>query len=73
MPILEAPHDAPAMDDNAGDLEQCEYLVRVDWIETRPREKAVWEKGMFANQNTVCKLRNRFTLDRLADHFDLDG
>lgn len=27
-------------------------------------------KGMFANQNTACKLRNQFTLERLVDRFD---
>jgi hypothetical protein len=29
-------------------------------------------KGLFSNQNTVCKLRNRFTLEKLLAHFDLD-
>jgi hypothetical protein len=32
---------------------------------------AVWEKGMYANQNTVTKLRNKFTLDRLAERFEI--
>jgi hypothetical protein len=27
---------------------------------------------MFANQNSACKLRNRFTLDELARQFDLE-
>jgi len=27
---------------------------------------------MYANQNTVTKLRNRFTLERLYQHFDVD-
>jgi hypothetical protein len=59
------------MDDNAGDPEMQEFLVPVEWIDTRPIERAVREPGMFANQNTVCKLRNQFTLERLAEHFDL--
>ena len=71
MPILEAPLDATKMDENADDPEKSEYLVGVRWIDTRPKSDAIWETGMFANQNTVCKLRNRFTLDRLAEHFDL--
>jgi hypothetical protein len=31
-----------------------------------------WEKGMFANQNVVAKLRQPFTLQRLAEVFKLD-
>ena len=42
-----------------------EYVVPVRWTAARPREQAVWETGMFANQNSACKLRNRFTLDEL--------
>ncbi len=72
VPILEAPLDAKEMDENADDPEKSEYLVGVRWIDTRPQSDAIWETGMFANQNTVCKLRNRFTLDRLAEHFDLE-
>jgi hypothetical protein len=71
-PILEAPLKAPSMGENADDPEKSEYLVRVNWIDTRSREDAIWEKGMFANQNTACKLRNQFTLDRLTDRFDLE-
>jgi hypothetical protein len=62
---------APKMDWDADEPELCEYLVRVDWIDTRPREEALWEKGMFANQNVVAKLRQAFTLQRLGEHFDL--
>jgi hypothetical protein len=47
-------------------------VVPVRWLATRPREEAVWERGMFANQNSACKLRNRFTLDELVRQFDLD-
>jgi hypothetical protein len=72
VPILDAPTKAPKMHEHADDPDKSEYLVRVDWIDTQPKDKAVWETGMFANQNTVCKLRNRFTLDRLTEHFDLE-
>ncbi len=50
-----------------------EYVVPVDWIETVSRDDAVWEKGFFANQNSACKLRNRFTLDELSRRFKLDS
>jgi hypothetical protein len=73
IPILEAPHlVATRMDKNADDPELSEYLVRVEWIKTLPREEAIWETGMFANQNTVCRLRNKFTLERLSKHFELE-
>jgi hypothetical protein len=49
-----------------------EYVVPVRWTAVRPREQAVWETGMFANQNSACKLRNRFTLEELVRQFDLE-
>jgi hypothetical protein len=69
IPILEAPLRASDMADEAGDPEQCEYLARINWLDARPRENAVWEKGMFANQNVVAKLRQPFTLQRLVEIF----
>lgn len=73
MNTLEAPLKATNMGWEADDPERCEYLVRVEWIDIRPREKAVWEKGMFANQNVVAKLRHPFTLQRLNEVFDSSG
>jgi hypothetical protein len=73
IPILEAPLAAPNMGDNADDPEQSEYVARVRWIDARPSDQAVWEKGMFANQNVVAKLRQPFTLQRLAEIFQLDA
>jgi hypothetical protein len=73
-PILDLQDElkAPKMGENAEAPEKSEYLVRVEWIKERAREDAIWEKGMFANQNTACKLRNQFTLERLVDRFDLE-
>lgn len=53
--------------------DDLEYLVPVRWITTRERGAAVWETGMFANQNSACKLRNNFTLKRLTEAFGLDN
>lgn len=72
MPLLEAPKLAKAMDKGADDPDRSEYVVRVDWITTRDREDAYWEKGMFANQNSAAKLRHPFTLERLIDVFSLE-
>ncbi len=71
VPILDAPLQAQNMGEHADDPNLSEYLARVRWIDTRPREEAVWEKGMFANQNVVAKLRQPFTLQRLSEIFKL--
>lgn len=44
----------------------------VAWISTRPREQVIRKKGLFANQNSACKLRNQFTLDILYPEFGVD-
>lgn len=61
------PGDPATEDDNA------EWVVPVEWIDARPLDAGFWEKGMFASQHSACKLRQEFTLARLAEHFDLDG
>jgi hypothetical protein len=71
-PILEMPLKASKMAENADDEELSEYLVRIEWIKSVPLERALWEKGMFANQNSACKLRNKFTLERLNQLLNLD-
>ncbi len=71
-PILEAELKAKRMGENADDPEKCEYLVRTEWLKTKPLDKAIWDKGMFANQNTACKLRNNFTIERLIKYFELE-
>lgn len=71
VPILEAPLERP-MDEWLDDSDRVETLVRVEWIRTLNVEDAIWENGFFANQNTACKLRNRFTIERLVERFGLD-
>ena len=60
------------MNENADDPELREYVVGIDWIDTRPLDDAYWETGMYANQNTVTKLRNQFTLNRLYQQFNIE-
>lgn len=57
--------DPAVEDDNA------EWVVPAEWIDARPLEAGFWERGMFASQHSACKLRQEFTLERLAAHFDL--
>lgn len=52
--------------------ELAEWVIPVRWLVSRPEQEAYWETGMFANQNSACKLRQEFTLGRLAAHFRLD-
>ena len=60
----------PPLDDG-GDAN--EYVVPVRWIKTVSKHDAVRYTGLFANQNSACKLRNKFTLDHLAAAFDFDA
>ena len=73
VPILQAPKKAEDMGEDADDPERSEYLVRVEWSKVFPANEAYWVPGMYANQNSVTKLRNKFTLDRLAERFDLEN
>jgi hypothetical protein len=70
-PILKMPNLPPEMARTIDDMERCEYLVRVEWVKTLPMDQGIWEKGMFANQNSACKLRSQFTIDRLTEIFKL--
>ena len=70
--LLKAPLKAPNPAEHADDPDKREYVVRVDWLRHRPREQAFWKPGMYANQNSITRLRQRFTLEELTRHFDLD-
>jgi hypothetical protein len=72
LPILEAPLLATEMDAGVSDPDKSEYVVRIEWIKTLPKDQALWEKGMFANQNSAAKFRHQFTLERLIEEFDLE-
>jgi TPR repeat protein len=71
LPILNAPLVASNMGEFKDDPEKSEYLVRVNWQKTQSRETAYHEKGLFAKQHTACRLRNKFTLEKLATFFNL--
>ena len=72
MPILEAQLEAADMDEDADDPEHERVPGSRALDRHPPRDQALWEKGMFANQNVVVKLRQPFTLQRLAEVFNLD-
>ncbi|MFD9319213.1 MULTISPECIES: endonuclease NucS domain-containing protein [unclassified Streptomyces] len=49
-----------------------EWIVPVTWERAVPREEALWRTGFFANQNSACKLRARFTIEEVTRHFGID-
>ncbi|MDQ2769523.1 MAG: DUF91 domain-containing protein [Bacteroidota bacterium] len=68
--LLELPLVAEKMGEYADDMDKSEYVVRVEWI-TADDIPPLKEKGLFANQNVVCRLTDRKTLDRLKEEFNL--
>jgi hypothetical protein len=57
-----------AVDDGA-DIN--EYIVPVSWEHTVGLSNAFWLKGLFANQNSACKLRHELTLTEVIKAFRL--
>ncbi|WP_328501118.1 hypothetical protein OG828_12045 [Streptomyces sp. NBC_00457] len=37
-----------------------------------PRGQALWRTGFFADQNSACRLRARFTIDEVSRRFGID-
>ncbi len=48
-----------------------EWIVPVAWTKTVDQSKALSTPGLFANQNSACKLRNQFTIDEVSKYFGL--
>ncbi len=67
--LLDLDLEAPAMDRAFDDPERCEYVVRVRWEVAFAREDAFWIPGLYANENSVTKLRDEWTLARLEEAF----
>ncbi|MBP8882308.1 MAG: DUF91 domain-containing protein [Dermatophilaceae bacterium] len=67
---LVGPYEHEPSDDPSEDV--MEYVVPVAWLDARPLSRAYREPGLFASQHSACKLRQEFTLERLAEHFGLD-
>ena len=55
----------------ADDPDRCAYAVAVEWKKTFDRSEAKSFQGIFANQNTACKLYSQETVDFLIDAFDV--
>ena len=69
--LLDVPLTAPNAADNRDDPKLGEWGVGVDWKKTFDRNDARYFKGIFANQNIVCKLRHKRTIDFLRAQFEV--
>lgn len=70
--IFEAPRTAKYLEQFANDPDMSEYFVPIKWLQTVPVERAVYEVGLFGNQNSVCQPtapKWRSTVDRLKSLF----
>jgi hypothetical protein len=70
--LLERDLEAPAMDRAIDDPDRREYVVRVRWLVAFSREDAFWIPGLYANENSVTKLRDLWTLQRLSEAFGIE-
>ena len=68
-PLLELELRAPRVAENKDVPEKAEWAVGVHWLKAVPREQAKTFKGIFANQNIVCKLGDQKTVDFLRSQF----
>lgn len=69
--LLEMDLEANGLARNKDDDESCEWVARIDWCKTFPKDQAFWYKGAFHHLGTACKLKNQETLTRLYEVFDV--
>jgi len=70
--IFEAPRKAKYLEQFRDDAEKCEYFVPIKWLQTVAVDQAIYEVGLFGNQNSVCQPTTpkwRSTVDRLKSLF----
>lgn len=68
-PLLEHSLRAQHAAENKDLPEKSEWAVGVKWLKTFQRKEAKTFRGIFANQNIVCKLRDTKTLEFLQSEF----
>jgi len=59
----------PYLNEFADDPDRRAYAVGVEWKKTFDRSNAKTFQGIFANQNTACKLYSQETVDFLSEAF----
>ncbi len=71
VPFLEVTR-TPAAREHVDDEARAEYVVPVRWVKTLSRDEAIKDSDFFANQNSAVKLTHGYTLQRLAEEFDVE-
>jgi hypothetical protein len=74
IPLTEAPLKGRGIVDSLTKSEVPEHLVGIRWIATVPRSRAIKEKGLFGNQNTVARPRDAkwaYTVERLKERLGI--
>jgi hypothetical protein len=56
----------------APDDDMAAWVVPVEWTHKRQVADAVWQKGLFASQVTVCKLRDERTIELVSQAFGVE-
>lgn len=69
--LLSLPLKASKAGENSDNPEKSEWVVGVKWHKTFPRSEAKTFKGVFANQNIVCKLRHPPTVEFVKKQFEV--
>ncbi|MBL8921732.1 MAG: DUF91 domain-containing protein [Myxococcaceae bacterium] len=69
VPLAKVAVGAKNMLHDKGDDALAETVVGVEWLKAVGLDSAFWTDGLFANQNSACKLRSRFTVEKVAEHF----
>jgi hypothetical protein len=69
--LLEKPLKQPNISENKDNPDMADWAVGINWFKSLPRENAITQSGIFANQNVVCKLKHQPTIDFLTPHYSL--
>ncbi|MGW0027048.1 hypothetical protein [Rhodococcus sp. NPDC003383] len=69
---LNAPYGKEVSDPDP-DEDYREWILPVVWERAVDRERALRIPGLFANQNSACKLRDQFTIDQVTAFIDSLG
>ena len=67
--LVELPLEASYKNQPRPGEDITEWVLPIGWERTLPRSDAIRAKGMFANRNSACPLRDEFTLALLVKAF----
>jgi hypothetical protein len=67
--LLENKTRTKGLERNSNNLEFSEYVARMDWLKTYPRDRARWRSDLFVYRGTLCRLTEAETLKFLRAEF----